>query len=271
MARPRRHRAGAILRTLALLLCAAGLLASPALAGSGLVLKDPGVRGDFPADTYDEEGERVGAATMRLAPLPGGRVRLEASSAIEGSARSAVEAELEPVDGLGLRLLSQRSESHDEQGNSLGHMVIDHVARRATCTRTDDGEPLELTLPEEDRVVNIPLNLLFDPLVRGESDEVEFQLLLCRVGGGRIVDAVARVAETQPTQQGGRIVEIRYEVDLGPLLFRLAAPFMPQLSFWFEDDQPGAWIGHRMPLFSQGPTVLVVRTGFRPTALGVGR
>ena len=34
-------------------------------------------------------------------------------------------------------------------------------------------------------------------------------------------------------------MEIRYSLDFGPILSRLAAPFMPQLSFWFDESSPG--------------------------------
>ena len=62
------------------------------------------------------------------------------------------------------------------------------------------------------------------------------------------------------------LLEVEYNVDFG-MLNSLAAPFLPKLSFWFDPDSPGSWIAHRMPLFSKGPTVLVVRSGFTPTQL----
>jgi hypothetical protein len=69
-------------------------------------------------------------------------------------------------------------------------------------------------------------------------------------------------------EESDRLVEIRYTLDFGPILSRLAAPLMPELSFWFDKNSPGTWVGHRMPLFSRGPTVLVVRSGFSPNLLG---
>jgi hypothetical protein len=258
----------------ALLLAAAALVASvasprPAAAESAISLPAPEVVGDIPAETYDLEGERVGEASLGVVQLDDGHLQLRARTGIEGSARTEMSAELAP-DGPGkVRLLRQRSQSHDEQGASLGVMSIDHERGMATCTPAPGSgdEPVEIELPRHDRVVNIPLNLLFEPLVQGKTEEIDFQLLLCRVGGGRIVDAHAQVASERQGEQG-RVVEVRYEVDLGPLLSRLAAPFMPQLSLWFDDQSPGAWIGHRMPLFSKGPTVLVVRAGFDPSKIG---
>jgi hypothetical protein len=80
------------------------------------------------------------------------------------------------------------------------------------------------------------------------------------------VAAQAKVAAANG-EHGDRVVEIRYSLDFGPILSRLAAPFMPQLSFWFDENSPGEWVGHRLPLFSKGPTVLVVRSGFSPHLL----
>jgi hypothetical protein len=47
----------------------------------------------------------------------------------------------------------------------------------------------------------------------------------------------------------------------------ISRALVPKLSFWFEADGSGAYLGHRMPLFSQGPEVLVVRDGTSPEAL----
>ena len=254
----------------AALLLAAALAPRPTAAESDLSLPEPEVEGDIPAETYDLEGERVGEASLGVVRTPKGNWMLRARSGIEGSARTEMSAELAPAGPGRVRLVRQQSRSHDEQGASLGVMTIDHERGVATCTPAPGSgeEPVEIALPRRDRVVNIPLNLLFEPLVRGETEEVEFQLLLCRVGGGRIVDAHAQVASEQQDAGRGRVVEVRYEVDLGPLLSRLAAPFMPRLSLWFDEASPGAWVGHRMPLFSKGPTVMVVRSGFDPEMLG---
>lgn len=255
----------------AALLAAAFLAPRPAAAESQVSLPAPTVVGDIPAETYDLEGQRVGEASMGVVRLDDGRWLLRARSGIEGSARTEMSAELAPDGDGGARLLRQQSRSHDEQGASLGVMSIDHERGVATCAPppASGEEAVEIDLPRSDRVVNIPLNLLFQPLVRGEAEEVDFQLLLCRVGGGRIVDAHASVASEQGSETG-RLVEVRYEVDLGPVLSRLAAPFLPRLSLWFHERSPGAWVGHRMPLFSKGPTVVVVRAGFEPAILGSG-
>jgi len=241
---------------------------APASAESALRLPLPGAFGAIEAGTFDAQGHRVGDARMAVTRRPDGRVELSAQSGIEGSgARTVVSALMEVSEGgSALRLLSQRSESFDTSGASLGVLSIDHEARSARCGVPvgSGGAPATVALPASDRVVNVPLNLLFQRLASGEEEEVAFQVLLCRFGA-RIIDARARVATPAGAESG--LVEVRYELDFGPLLSSLAEPFLPTLSFWFDRDAPGAWVGHRMPLFSKGPTVLVVRHGFTPARL----
>jgi len=122
-------------------------------------------------------------------------------------------------------------------------------------------------LPEDDRLVNVPLNLLFQPIVRGEAEELRFQILLCG-NGPRIVTAVARIAESDLAgPDGATLLRIQYELSLPKLLARMVQRWLPNLSFWFDPSEGGAWIGHEMPLYSKGPTVLVVRRGFAPAHL----
>jgi hypothetical protein len=252
-----------VLPLLAFSLCLGGA----ARAESELRLPLPESFGAIDAGTFDAAGHRVGEARMSVVRRPDGRVELEARSGIDGSARSSVSALME-LDAAGgaLRLVSQRSESFDESGASLGVLSIDHAQRVARCSAALGSGAAETTieLPLSDRVVNVPLNLLFQRLVTGEVTEIGFQVLLCRFGA-RLIDARAHVAT--PARARGGLVEVRYQLDLGPLLTPMAAPFLPTLSFWFDADAPGAWVAHRMPLFSQGPTVLVVRSGFSPERL----
>jgi hypothetical protein len=244
--------------------------APPARGESSLALSPPGIFGEIAADTYDEQGRRVGGANMRVQRLPGGNILMEILSGIDGSAQFAGSAELAPngPDGT-MRLVRESTQAVDRAENSMGVTTIDHIAGVAQCGIPEGSseEPARIDLPVDDRVVNVPLNLLFQPLARGEVEVVDFQVLLCRARGARIVSAQATVAEATG-KQGDSLVEIRYRLDFGPILTSLAAPFMPQLSFWFNQNSPGAWVGHRMPLFSQGPTVFVVRSGFSPNLLG---
>jgi hypothetical protein len=245
----------------------ASLAALEAAAESDVILPLPKMFGEIPAETWDESGHRVGAATMAVTRRPDGLVELTGISGIDGSAGTRATAVLEVIEGgNGLRLLSQRSQSTDESGRSLGVLSIDHSKGTATCgvPAGSDDAPTIVELPAEDRVVNVPLNLLFHQLVTGKSEEVSFQILLCRFGA-RLVPAMAHVV-TPPGAGGKGLLEVEYNVDFG-MLSSLAAPFLPKLSFWFDPDSPGSWIAHRMPLFSKGPTVLVVRSGFTPAQL----
>lgn len=236
---------------------------SGALAASALRLPVPGEFGAVPAETFDGEGSRVGGAALEIRRLDDGHILMSVETGIEGAERSRAEAELRPApEGGALELVRQRSRSVDASQRPLGVLEIDHLARRGSCTPGGGGEPQVIELPDPDRVANIPLNLLFLPLVRGEKKTVQFQILLCR-GGPRLVDATAEVASVAaaPGQPGHRMVEVRYKLDFGPFLSRLAAPFMPRLSFWFDRDAAGEWLAHTQPLFAKGPTVLVVRSG----------
>jgi hypothetical protein len=244
--------------------------APPARGESALALSPPQIFGDIAADTYDETGRRVGGANLRIERLPSGNIMMEVLSGIDGSAQFAGSAELAPHGSDGsMRLVRETTQAVDQAENPLGVTTIDHVAGFAQCGIPEGSheKPARIELPADDRVVAVPLNLLFQPLVRGQAEVVDFQVLLCRVRGARIVSAQARVADTTG-EQGDRLVEVRYRLDFGPILSSLAAPFMPQLSFWFDENSRGAWVGHRMPLFSQGPTVFVVRSGFSPGLLG---
>lgn len=261
-----------LLAILAPCLCAA----VAARAESGLVLPFPASYENIPADTYDQDsGERLGDAYIRLNRAADGRVRMEGKSAIEAGDHTLVEAEMVPHrDGSGLQLVRQQSRSFDAAGNPMGVLSIDHMSGLGHCTAPfRDGKPGEtksIELPRHDRVANIPLNLLFQPLVSGERNEVKFQIMLCR-GGPRIVTAMARVVDRQheTALAESELVHIRYELSLPKLLARMVERWLPHLSFWFDPNDHGAWIGHQMPLYSKGPTVLVVRNGRTPAGLRV--
>ena len=122
-----------------------------------------------------------------------------------------------------------------------------------------------LPLPENDRVANVPLSLLFDPLVKGNASTVNFQIFLCR-RKPQLVDFEARVVENRNDQKRNEhLVEVRYRPDMGSIVSLLAQAFIPRLSFWFDPASPSPWLAHRMPLYVDGPEVLIVRQGV-PTA-----
>lgn len=108
--------------------------------------------------------------------------------------------------------------------------------------------------------MNVPMQLLFQPLVAGEVDEVRFQIVLC-TGGPRLQNMIA-VRGPRFTRDGREVQEIRYGPDLGKTVAFFASRLLPSFSFWF-DARDGAYLGHRMPLHGNGPEVVLVRPGSR--------
>jgi hypothetical protein len=253
----------------ALLGCA--LVASaggPAAAESSLRLPLPDRFGEVVADTYDERGLRVGDATLRIERAPGGAVELSSRTGIEGAEHTVIEARLVPAAGRALRPVFQSSRSFDAAGRPLGVLAVDHERGEIRCRQPGGGAEQRLALPAPDRVANVPLNLLFQPLVLGQEERIDFQFVLCR-GGPRLLDAHAEVAGRRG-HGPDELVEVRYRIDLGPLLSPLAQPFLPRLSVWFDHHAGASWVGHRMPLYSKGPTVVVMRRDVAPASLGLG-
>ena len=252
-------------RALAVALALALLAAGPLHAKSALRFELPERFGAIPAATYDTHHERVGAAHLVMERLDDGKVRIISESGITDGARSVATAELEPEsDGRSLRLLVEETRTFGSDGAPRGLLRIDHRARLGSCTRLDaDDETRTLELPDPDRVANVPMNLLFLPLVRGSEERLDFQLFLCR-GGPRLVSFRATRAPSNDHEGSQEIVEIRFEPDLGPLLSLIAPSFLPKLSFWFARAKPHHWLAHRIPLYSDGPEVLVIRDGIPP-------
>jgi hypothetical protein len=257
-----------------LFFAAACLGAAPVVAESGLELAPPRSFGRVSADTWDEQGRRVGSAAIRVEALPDGFVELEVQSGIDGAERTVLNAKLARIEGEDrYRPVLQTSRSFDASGQALGLLTVDHLRSEVTCDPPFGGSGAQkLALPPGDRVANVPLDLLFLPLARGEAKRVDFQFVLCR-GGPRVYDAVAEVAKVTDAGPDGseHVVEVRYQIDFGPMLSSLVAPFLPTLSVWLDAARPDPWLGHRVPLFSKGPTVVVTRAGFDPALLGVGR
>lgn len=246
---------------------AALFAAAAARAESEIRIPYPGAFGPIPAATYDEDHRRVGEAHLAIEKLESGNVRILSQSGIDQGPQTIASAELVPVDsGRLLQLITQESRSFDSDGASLGVLHIDHRSASASCTMPNgNGNGLgttrtELTLPKSDRVVNVPLNLLFLPLVRGDLEKVHFQFFMCR-GGPRLLDFEAHVAGRNGSNGGRKLVEVRYGPDFGAVLSLIAQGLIPKLSFWFDPDARQAWIAHRLPLYSRGPEVFVIRDG----------
>jgi hypothetical protein len=252
----------------ALLLAVAALAAGTGRAASDLLMDYPGSFGPVPASTYDVDRKQVGEARLVIEKLGNGNVRISSESGFTGGARTIATAELSPAEGSNkLRPVLQESRSFDPDGNALGLLSIDHVQGIASC-RNPTGEMRgKIALPSNDRVVNVPLNLLFLPLVRREKKEIAFQLFMCG-GGAHFMDFVANLAPS--SGNGNRpqtIVEVRYGPDFG-LATLVAQNFVPKLSFWFDPEAPHRWMAHRLPLYGKGPEVFVVRDGVPTRWLG---
>jgi hypothetical protein len=173
-------------------------------------------------------------------------------------------AELERAPG-GLRILHEESQSFEPDGTPFPLLHIDHVTRVATCTPPPGSADRfrRIDLPEEEQIVNVPLNLLFLPLVLGRTDEVAFQIFICG-RGGRVIDFVAR-GRNLGAADGPDVVEVRYQPDFGSFSW-LASPLAPNLTFWFE-RRDGRYLAHRMLLYPGGPEVVVARKGVTPEAI----
>jgi hypothetical protein len=237
------------------------------------------------ATTFDDDGHAVGTSSFAVETEDAGLRHLTVKMAIDGGGQSVSEATLAPIEaallghpgpghtirpigpGHSYRLLEERSQATRADGVSLEYLVIDHERGRVTCYPPDRDltKGSHLDLPEDERVVNVPLQLLFQPLVHGEVQRVRFQIATCR-DGPAIHDIVAVRGPT--TQHEGRpVVEIRYGPDLGNAMSWLASRLLPRFSFWF-DARDGSYLGHRMPLYRKGPEIVLVRQGLTPLDLG---
>ncbi len=251
------------------------LAASLATAESALTLPYPhaAMFGAIAVSTYNDGGQRVGDASIQFELLDNKRIALRLRSGFDGGARLELDAELEPTQ-IGevrmLRILRERSQAFDPDGKPLVTLLIDHEQGEASCTPPvgEGGAPSVLALPSPDRVVNVPLNLLFQSLGQGKVDVVETQAFFC-LGGARLMGFVGELAHKGEAgaRNGRRIREVRYRPD-GKNLFSWAAKaFAPKISFWMDVDDASTYVAHRMPLYSQGPVVYVIADEVEPSSL----
>jgi hypothetical protein len=231
-----------------------------------IVLPEPPELGSLDAVTWDRSGRRVGESRVVLERLEDGRIRGRLDTSAGELGRMHATVLLEPTAG-GLRLLHEESQSYAGRDHAFPLLHIDHVAGVATCTPTPGSAQdfRRIDLPPDERVVNVPLSLFFLPLVRGQVEELEFQIFVCS-RGGRVIDFVAQATERKG-DDGETWIEVRYRPDLGPLSW-IASPLVPDLAFWFDRDRGGRYLAHRIPLHPGGPEVLVARAGVTPKDLG---
>ena len=231
-------------------------------AESQLELSYPVQYGVIPASTYDEEYQRVGKAHLVIEKIEDGQVKMLSESGFDGGARTVAHAVLAPTASGGrLRPVLQESRSFDPEGRAMGVLSVDHAKGIASCTKPNGSRPTvhEIPLPDGDRVSNVPMNLLFEPLVKGELETLAFQVMLCS-GGARLVDFQAEVVRRENGRRGS-LTEVRYGPDLGTVVSFLAQAVVPELSFWFDPRANEPWLGHRLPLYGDGPEVIVLRDG----------
>ncbi|MEE2675079.1 MAG: hypothetical protein VX466_14860, partial [Myxococcota bacterium] len=243
-------------------------VATAAQAGSALVFSPPHALGPLPAGTYDDDGKRLGEATLYYERMPDGKIHMRAATSMQDGPRNLVNAVFEEIDGgRALRVLREDSLSHDKHGKPMVLVEVDHEKGVARCTPPGASEEAVETipLPENDRVANTTLGLLFQPLVHRQLERIEFQAFLCR-GGARLVDFVAQRAERSSREPSDQVVEIRFGPKLGRVLSWLAAPIVPKLRFWFDATE-GQYLAHRVPVYGGGPEVVIAREGVAAAAL----
>lgn len=253
---PTRPAAAVLAIALAMLL----LTPNEAPAESALRLDLPQSFGVVDASTYDADRQKVGAAHLSIERLDDGNVRLFSESGFTGGARTVLSSVLQPVEeGQRLKPLLQESRSFDPEGTPLGVLAIDHQQRLARCFGPAGEQTAELKLPEQDRVANVTLHLLLLPLVRGETDDLSFQIFFCGLGT-RVVNFSANLAPASRNGHPKQTIEVRYGPDFG-IASLVAKSFVPKLSFWYDPAAPHRWMAHRVPLYGNGPEVFVVRDG----------
>ena len=230
--------------------------ASGAGAESAFRMPYPSELGPVPAQAFDPEGRALPLAQLASEQLGDGRVEIRFEAGEPGGARMRASALLEPVTGTRtLRLVLQRSISYSPDGRPMRRLEVDHRAQRASC-RGPGGELLDqVRLDARDRIVNVPMNLFFLPLVRGEIERLDFELFLCRDGAQRVAFEAWVDSTADP-----RGVRVRYGPDFG-VVSLVARQLAPDLAFWFAPEAPHRWQGHRLPLYTNGPEVLVLRQG----------
>ena len=215
-----------------------GTLPTPTAAESTVILESQIELESFAATTFDKQGHAIGTSSFEITTKETGVHRMIVTMAIEGGGRNVSEAMLAPnvaaitgarsenetVQPIGpsqsFQLLQQRVQATRADGDVLELLVIDHMKGRVSCYPPNRGltNGQHIDLPEDDRVVNVPLQLLFLPLVSGEVDSVRFQVALCR--DGPVIHKMIAVRGPKSRQLGRDVLEIRYGPDLGSTIAR---------------------------------------------------
>ena len=283
-------------RSAALVLMLGTALGTPpsAFAESALTLDVPAEVSEVAATTFDEDGEAVGQSHFAIGEESNGRLRMQVSMAIEGGGTNYSEAVLAPVTGalvgrsgsaLSHRIIEERSQATSASGQKFPLLVVDHLRGRVSCyangildehagqdarqklSESEVASGQHVEIDENDRVVNVPMQYLFLPLVRGEIDSLSFQIATCP-GDEPVIHNMIAVRGRSFTKDGRKIIKVEYGPDFGKAVAWLASRVLPSFSFWFEAES-GEYLGHRMPLHRKGPEITLVRTGLTPPQIGV--
>lgn len=266
--------------------------ASTASAESRFTLHAPQDFEAIGATTFDEQGHEIGRSSFEGDRDTDGTRHMRVTMSVEGGgqnvsqatfvpvpldaavagasegARAGLETSVDRVQEIALRLVEQRSQATSADGKVFPLLVIDHQARRVSCipANGDASQAEHVEIPENDRVVNVPMQLLFLPMVRGEVDTLNFQVAMCKPEP--VIYQMIAVRNEPVVRDGRRIIQIEYGPDLGKTIAWLASRLLPSFAFWFDADT-GEYIGHRMPLHREGPEILLVRTGLDPLQIGL--
>lgn len=230
------------------------------------------------ATTFDQAGQAIGRSDFEAWTEDDGSRLMRVTMRTDAGGQNVSQALLAPVAGglagapgtaaETLRVVEERSHSTTADGKTLPLLVIDHRAGRVSCydAGNTESQGRHVAIEGDDRVVNVPMQLLFLPLARGEVDAVRFQIAACE-DGPTLYDMIAVRGGTR-TKRGRRVIEVEYRPDFGKAVAWLAARLLPSFSFWFDADS-GAYLGHRMPLHRKGPEITLVRQGLTPPELGI--
>lgn len=246
-------------------------LPQAAHAGSVLLLPYPMEFGDKPSSTYDVNGKRMGGGNVRIERTEGGGVRMTVVNELDTVSRHILVAELGPTEnGAFLQLLREEGKTTNQEGELIGSKTIDHRNGQLECQGGKEfKQKLVVPLPEEDRTILVPANLLLRPLIQGKKQSIDFQFATCKgIAGRHFINVRGKLAKPPEGQfdGDGNIAKVDIQVNLGRILNRIVVPLLPRVSFWF-DANTTQWLGHRAPTYSNGPTVMTVRNETTATAL----
>jgi hypothetical protein len=249
----------------------ANSLPRAAQATSALRLPYPVEFGVKPSSTYDVNGKRMGGGNVLIEKTEDGGVRMTVINELDSVSRHTLVAELGPTEnGEFLQLLREEGKTTNQQGELIGSKILDHRKGLLECLKGNDlKKSLVVPLPEDDRTILVPGNLLLRPLVHGQEQSIHFQFATCAgIAGRHFINVRGELAKPpagrfDPDQN---VAKVDIQVNLGRILNRIVVPLLPRVSFWF-DANTTQWLGHRSPTYADGPTVITVRNETTASAL----